>query len=117
MTCPEECAFWEFPIPPEGAQEACALDYKQLGGDAQTRRPPATPKAGGSGASQTQSTQPPDEEDSDPEKTITNSEDGDDEYLPSEDDPKMNQISLLMNFCQDEWGPWCLRPGPIHKGV
>ena len=34
---------------------------------------------------------PPDEEDSDPEKTITNSEDGDDEYLPGEDDLEMKR--------------------------
>ena len=93
------------------------LDYKHLGGGAQTRRPLATLGAGGSSTSPTQPPQPPDEEDSDPERTITNSEDGDDEYLPSEDDPGINQISLLMDFCQDEWGPWRLRPGPIHKGV
>jgi hypothetical protein len=29
----------------------------------------------------------------------------------------MNQMALLMMLCEDEWGPWHLRPGPIHKGV
>ena len=29
----------------------------------------------------------------------------------------MNEMALLMMLCKDEWGPWRLRPGPIHKGV
>ena len=109
--------FGNSPYPQRQRRRPEALDYQQLGGGAQTRRPPSTPEAGSSETFNPQLPPAPDEEDNDPERTITNSEDGDDEYLPSEDDPKITQISLLMNFCQDEWGPWCLLPGPIHKGV
>ena len=36
----------------------------------------------------------PEKEDNDPERTITSQEDGDDEYLPS-NDSEINQISLM----------------------
>ena len=70
---------------------------KYLDGGAQTRGPPAAPDAGGSDPLPEQQPLPPEEEDSDLEKTIPNSEDGNDEYLASEDNSEINQISVLMD--------------------
>ena len=110
--------------PQRECREPVHLDYKKLGGEAQTRRPLEAPKIVGGSVPpppppqpplQLRATSPPSEEDSDPDQTIRNHE-NDEEWFPSSGE-EVNQISVLMDFCQDEWGPWRLRPGPIHKGV
>ena len=85
------------PYPQRERKRPAHLEYKYLDGGAQTRGPPAAPDAGGSDPLPEQQPLPPEEEDSDLEKTIPNSEDGDDEYLASEDDSEINQISVLMD--------------------
>ena len=98
--------FGNSPYPLRERKRPAHLEDKYLDGGAQTRGPPAAPDAGGSDPLPEQQPLPPEEEDSDLEKTIPNSEDGNDEYLASEDN---SEIAWMMTMG--------LRPGPIHKGV
>ena len=91
--------------------------YGRLGGPTQTRRPspatadneerhpPGVSDVSGSGS---------EEEYSDSDRTLTNFNSSSTIHT---DDSEINQMALLMMLCKDEWGPWRLRPGPIHKGV
>jgi hypothetical protein len=91
--------------------------YGQLGGPTQTRRPSHTTADDEEQHSPTVSDVPgseSDEEYSDPDSTLTNVNSSSTTHT---EDPEINQMALLMMLCKDEWGPWRLRPGPIHKGV
>jgi hypothetical protein len=91
--------------------------YGQLGGPTQTRRPPTATADDEEQRSPTVSDvlgPESDEEDSNPDSTLTNFNSSSTTHTS---DSEMNQMALLMMLCEDEWGPWHLRPGPIHKGV
>ena len=105
------------PYPQRECRTPARWSYGQLGGPAQTRRPPPTtaddegyspPAALDVSASRS------DEGGSNSDRTLTNFNS---RGTVSTEDSEMNQMALLMMLCEDGWGPWYLRPGPIHKGV
>lgn len=88
------------PPPPEPSEE--------------DRGPPAAPDAGGSDPLPEHQPLPLEEENrNDPEKTLANQEDNDDD-LTSEDEPEVNQTPLMMGACRMDvvQGVYNLDPSP-----
>jgi hypothetical protein len=103
--------------PQQECRTPARWSYGQLGGPTQTRRPsPATADDEEQHSPTVSDVLGPesDEEDSDPDSTITNFNSSSTAHT---DASGMNQMALLMMLWEDGWGPWHLRPGPIHKGV